>query len=428
MATSNIGKRYIVQIEDNANHLGEEAIDMLVELGWDYNVLSHFIGIGKNKFIAITPQDLVFHLGTSLGTQAGLLITCQPPEEPTITVNVFGMDPEWLDSLVGDKLAKHFDELVDVQRGKFKRYKTTENGIRHFKFRGDHGTMPRELKFKGEIVRMRYPGEPVRSRLCLKCGTDGHVARDCPKNATAAGPPPPRSKTDNINWNFPKHKGNKTPGSPRSQKLLNFGAYLPQGKDENIVRDHTHIGPSNTPPFTAEELYMDRSTHFPQIAGNVINPGKIPDHPQNTITKSKPSETHIHQSLTGEESGMDTNSISDSDPGSESLYIDEDGEQVDSTDTSYQPSKEGLPLPPTTKPKKRGLSTKTSRLRAASNSQTHQTSNREHFLRNTPSRGSRASGEKVRQDSFGSNKGKRPLEGSPKDPKQVKLTTTSNQA
>ena len=173
---------------------------------------------------------------------------------------------------------------------------------------------------------------------------------------------------------------------------------------------------------------MDRSTHFPQIAGNVINPGEIPDHPQNTITKSKPSETHLHQSLTGEESGMDTNSISDSDPGSESLYIDEDGEQVDSTDTSYQPSKEGLPLPPTTKPKKRGLSTKTSRLRAASNSQTHQTSNREHFLRNTPSRGSRASGEKVRQDSFGSNKGKRPLEGSPKDPKQVKLTTTSNQA
>ncbi len=181
--------RYIVEIDDEINHYGERVVDYLVEIGWDHRDITHLVSTGKNKFLVESKQNLDFHIGTTLPTRSGTQISCRYVQPPSLTLNVFGMDIDWPHSLVVDKIKPYMEEYMDTSYGSLRNFPHIRNGIRHIKFRGQVGTMPRELNIAGRNIKLRSPGQPVRDKLCLKCGEEGHIARNC----TPVPPPEPQS-------------------------------------------------------------------------------------------------------------------------------------------------------------------------------------------------------------------------------------------
>ena len=188
--------RLLINLEapDESVVRGEGLIPMLEEIG--IGELEQVVGVGRNKFLIISKNNLSEYDQQDITTRDGVFLWCKHPGPPSVTITAFGMNVDWPNSVLTDKLDNYYEDPIEIKYGAYKNWPSIKNGLRHIKVKRVDPKIPRALIIEGRTIKIRLPGEPLRDTKCYKCGRDGHNRADCPDDSRIESPTPIQTPTN----------------------------------------------------------------------------------------------------------------------------------------------------------------------------------------------------------------------------------------
>ena len=83
--------------------------------------LEQVVGVGRNKFLIISRNNPSEYDQQDITTINGFFLWCKHPGPPNITITAFGMNVDWPNSVLTDKLADYYEDPTEIKYGAYKK-------------------------------------------------------------------------------------------------------------------------------------------------------------------------------------------------------------------------------------------------------------------------------------------------------------------
>ena len=140
-----------------------------------------------NDFSKFTFNDIDFEM-----KRAGPLVW--EAMSDSIDITIYGLPFEIGPRAVYRKLMQ-FCQIIDIRSPGFKDFPNIMSGVRIVKAKVINKPIPRKIYISGQLVTIRYEGQPISEKQCYNCKEYGHISKECTKEKRVWG------KTTNTGYN-----------------------------------------------------------------------------------------------------------------------------------------------------------------------------------------------------------------------------------
>lgn len=96
-----------------------------------------------------------------------------------IDITIYNLPFEIKPDSVVQKFRKYTSTIIELRSPTFRSFPTIQSGVRVVRVKSLHTHIPRRIFIKGQLITVKYDGQPQPEKKCHNCGEYGHISREC---------------------------------------------------------------------------------------------------------------------------------------------------------------------------------------------------------------------------------------------------------